>query len=177
MESTQLLNVLINVFYYIILITGVLVIGLLIYIGLFDNSLGFAIDSSMVSIMDKEYADSLSIKDYVGLMISILGMFLFIKTIYHLRTATLKMIHGEMFNHVVAKSLKLTGLSMIGYKVVSIIKDLYSESIYDGTFTVGLDFNGFESFIFILILGLFFILLSKVIKNGISMKSENDLTI
>jgi hypothetical protein len=177
MKSTNLLNVLINVFYYIILIIGIVFTCIMIYAGIFDDGVGLLIDSATGEIIDDSFEASLTIKDYVKMALNILTMLFFIKTIYHLRIATLKMIKGEMFNHLVSRNLKWTGISMILYKIVSLVLEHYSEIVYHNTFSLDFDFNGFESFIFILILGLFFILLSNVIKNGITLKSENDLTI
>ncbi|MFT6335022.1 MAG: hypothetical protein ACJATI_001768 [Halioglobus sp.] len=154
-----------------------MITGMLIYAGIFDDRVGISVGRSSFGIVDREFASALSPKDYGKVIIAICIVILFIKTIYHLRKATLKMIKGEMFDQVVSENLKWTGISMILYKVSSLIGNLYSEVLYQNQFTVGFDFGGFESFIFILILGLFFILLSNVIKNGITLKSENDLTI
>ena len=49
--------------------------------------------------------------------------------------------------------------------------------VYNGQLTVGLDFDSFNSFVFMIILGLVFLLMSKVIKRGVQLKLENDLTI
>ncbi|MFT6781453.1 MAG: hypothetical protein ACJA1A_001374 [Saprospiraceae bacterium] len=177
MESTKLLNILINLFYYIILITGIMVSGIMIYAGIFDDGVGIVVDNATGIIIDDSYEAHLSLKDYVKIGIALLAMFFFIKSVFHLRIATLKMIHGQMFSPVVARHLKLTGLTMITYKTLSLIREQYSQYVNEGTFTIGLDFSGFESFIFILILGLFFILLSNVIQRGITLQDENALTI
>jgi hypothetical protein len=177
MESSQLLNVLINAFYYVILITGVLVTGFIVYAGIFDDGIGIVVDKATGVIINDKYEASLGMKDYGKIALTIIEMVLFIKAIFHLRKATLKMIKGEMFDELVVKNLKLTGISMIAYKAVNILREQYSSVVYNGELTFGLDFEGFESFIFILILGLFFLLLSSVIQRGMTLQDENDLTI
>jgi len=177
MASTQLLNVLINVFYYVLLFMGIIITGVMLYAGIFDDGIGIVVDKATGVIINDNLEESLSLKDYGKLLLTVLEMVFFIKCIHHLRKATLRMIKNEMFSSIVSLNLKQTGVSMILYKLVSLVREQYSKIVYDGQFSLGFDFNGFESSIFILILGLFFILLSSVIKNGTSLKSENDLTI
>ena len=172
MESTQLLNILINVFYYILLLVGIAVICTIIYVGFFSDSLGIYVDhtSNTTGVVLNEYKSTLVPKDYGTIALTLFAMVMFIKAVYHLRIATLEIIKGNMFNSVVAMNLKWTGVSMIVYKVISILKEQYSNIMYENQITLGLDFEGFESSIFILILGLFFMLLSQVIQNGITLQ-------
>lgn len=177
METNNLLNVLINFLHYIIIITSVLVFALLLYSVFCGNGVGLMDDGRIYVPYNEGSKAELEFKNYVKIFISLITTGLFIKTIFHLRIATLKMIKNDMFNSVVAMNLRWTGISIILYKLSSILGEYYSKLSMGKSFSVEIGFEGFETFIFIIILGLFFILLSNVIKSGISLKSENDLTI
>lgn len=177
MKSTQLLKLLINLFYYGTLISFVLMIGFLIYSGVFGSEGGIMVNSDTGKMMlSDNFKTTLTQKDFGKIALMIAGSVFFFTTIYHLRSATLKMIKGEMFDEYVVRSLKWAGVSIVLYKVFQLVDEVYTQISYQDSFSIGLDF-GYGSFAFTLMLGLFFILLSKVIQNGITLKMENDLTI
>jgi len=177
METNQLLKITINIFFYVILFS---VLGLSLftsYAMISHDGVGILIDKDSNVVLNSAYEADLTFRDYMHVLIAILEAMFFTLSIYFLRKATLEMVDGRIFTKLVANSLRNTGFMMIIYKLCGIIKEQYKNIVYDSQFTMSFDFNGFESFIFIFVLGLFFILLSSVINNGIRMKSENDLTI
>ena len=87
------------------------------------------------------------------------------------------MIDITMYDSLVTKSLGLTGNCIIIYAVFNSCFNAIKGVVYNGQLTVGLDFDSFNSFVFMIILGLVFLLMSKVIKRGVQLKLENDLTI
>ncbi len=179
MNSIRLLNALISIFYFVLLVSAFAFCAYFLYISFSEGGVGLMIDKAKGDVMVSapNLSDKMGIKDYGYLLLMFLEIVFFIKAIYHLRKATLKMIRNEMFNLTVSSNLKMAGISMIIYMLNKMLCELYKDVIYLGHFSVGFDFSGFDSSIFILILGLFFILFSNVIKNGISLKNENELTI
>lgn len=179
MRSINLLKVLINITYYILLV-GLLFHPLFMIYGLFSDNVSISFYGSgslMYELMDPDFAKGLSGSDYFVVGLSFVKSVLFFLAIHFLRKGVLRMIDVTMYDKLVTNSLGLTGNCIIIYAIFNACLNSIIGIIYRGKLTIGLDFDSFNSFIFMIILGLVFILMSKVIKRGIELKLENDLTI
>lgn len=181
MKSIQLLKSLINITYYILLI-GLLFYPLFMVYGIFADNVGILVnssgDSTYYELNEDGYTNGgLGGKDYVVIALSFIKSLLFFLSIHYLRKAVVRMIDVTMYDTLVSTSLGLTGNCIIIYAIFDSMFRVIKRAVYSGQFTIGLDLDSFNSFIFLIILGLFFLLIGKVITRGMELKQENDLTI
>ena len=181
MNSIQLLRTLINITYYILVI-GLLFYPLFMVYGLFSDNVGISVDqlgdSTYYELNEDGFTNGgLSFKDYIVITLSFIKSLLFFLSIHYLRSAVVRMIDITMYDNLVSKSLGLTGNYIMTYAIFDAIFRVIKRVVYSGQLTIGLDFDSFNSFVFLIILGLVFLLMSKVIIRGVEMQQENDLTI
>jgi len=103
---------------------------------------------------------------------------IFVYAVFLLKKITRQFSRTKIFEDTIIKQL-----SQVGYSFIGIAALLYIPSfIYRLTkhnLTIGFDFfnNLFNSFLFIISLGLFFMVLSSIFKIAKHIKEENDLTV
>lgn len=120
--------------------------------------------------------DSVSVYSKIGLIVSVLSYFLFVYAIYLLKKIVNLFIKGKIFDNQVISNLSNIGKIFI---IVTLIINAV-EFIFKVTTTQKAEIminSGFDSFLFVISIGLFFIIISEVFKIAKNMKDENELTI
>ena len=101
---------------------------------------------------------------------------IFITVIFYLKKGIRAMVPQNFFHDTVAKNLNKVGailmLVSIGKIMLKFIKELS-----EGMMNIGIDSSAIDSKLFMIIISIFLMLTSKVINEGLVIKSENDLTI
>ena len=170
MDPVKLLIFLIDVFYY-----GVILVSL-IMLSLFMHSWIFEPESAL--IFSKIDLRNMTLMGFTVVVLSVISIILFITTLYHLRKAILRISKNELYHINTIKHLNFAGWTIIFYAIFKYFLEYIQIYLDNGSFTViSLDFKGFNSLWFIMILGLFFQLISRVFENARKLKLENDLTI
>lgn len=170
MGTTKLLTLLIDIFYFgVILVSSIVLIGFL-YMFFFEPE-----NALIYSNIDLRNMTSL---DFALVLCSIIATILFIASLFYLRKSIYRISKNDLYHIDTAKYLKLAGWCIILYSLIKNIGEYIKLYLEEGTITIiSLDFKGFNSFWFIMILGLFFQLIATVLENGRKLKLENDLTI
>lgn len=117
-----------------------------------------------------------SVSSKIGLVVSVLSYFLFVYAIYLFKKIINLFIKRKIFDHQVI--LNLSRIGKIFIMVTLITNGL--EFIFKVTTTQKAEImisSGFDSFLFTIALGLFFIIMSEVFKISKKLKEENELTI
>jgi len=177
MREISLLKFLINIFYYLVLFATIAIVLFVIVSAVFFDGVGFFVNSDTYVVLNEELSHAKSWRDYAVVLGGIISMLIFLTSIYHLRNATLKIVNGEMYHKKVIHHLRLTGQFMILYVIFKSLFEFIKKLIYVQEFTIGFDFDGYDSSIFLIILGLFFMLIARVLDHARLVKTENDLTI
>lgn len=115
-----------------------------------------------------------------GIILSILGLLgqlLFIYIILKFKSLVRLFFKGEIYTYSQVKNLRKMGSAILIYALIDPIPFfIYKHFLESNPRTVDYGF-GFDSFLFIIALGLFFIFLSRTFENAGKLKAENDLTI
>ncbi|HUH50882.1 MAG TPA: DUF2975 domain-containing protein [Flavobacterium sp.] len=117
-----------------------------------------------------------SVYSKIGLGVSVLSYFLFVYAIYLLKKTVNLFIKGKVFDNQAISNLSNIGKIFI---IVTLIINTV-EFIFKVTTTQNAELminSGFDSFLFVISIGLFFIIISEVFKIAKNMKDENELTI
>src|SRR5690554_252643 len=117
-----------------------------------------------------------SVSSKIGLIVSVLSYFLFVYAIYLFKKIINLFIKRKIFDHQVV--LNLSRIGKIFIMVTLITNGL--EFIFKITTTQKAEImisSGFDSFLFTISIGLFFIIMSEVFKISKNLKEENELTI
>lgn len=115
---------------------------------------------------------------YAIIILAFLSKGLFIYTVLKFRKLVHLFYKDEFFTASQIKETKLIGALMIitaAFNAVPVF--IYKTFIEESPRRVSYNVGGFDSFWFILALGLFFIYLSRVFSNARMLKEENDLTV
>jgi len=139
-------------------------------LGLFAILLRFPL-----GVIDVANMEPLNLWEWIILTISCLIYFIFLRGLFFLRKIAREFLLNKMFTKSVANSMKISGNQFTYAGIISLLIFL-SKRLFD--------FN-FESIpqsvsitpIFLIIVGLFFTIQSKILLKAISIKDENDLTI
>ena len=139
MQIVSSLRLLIDIFYYcMIIFLGAILIGFM-YMWIFDSE-----SMLMYSDVDLRNMTSLGFA-MVALWIMTIG--LFITTLYHLRKAIIKISNNDIYHFDTSKHLKLSGLSIILYALVKSMGEAVKLYMEEGTMTlISLNFKGIDSF-------------------------------
>ena len=118
--------------------------------------------------------------------ITVVNFLLFILSVYYLKKCINPFIKSDFYSSIVIKNLKKSGgifvfigVSTIFFRFISVVYIINSVPMQ------GLSWFSFIAFIssidistiFLIIIGLFFLLFSNAFENAKSLKQENDLTI
>lgn len=114
---------------------------------------------------------------WLVLLISIIGYFLFIMGLYHLRKMARHLLSKKYFDFIVVKHLRKCGNFFVATGVFSFI-------IFLALWIMNLTMNKISFYdsnvmlsLFMMTIGLFFIIQSKVILNAKNFKEDSELTI
>lgn len=177
MKSEQLLLSLINIVFFFAVVAAIFAGGLTILAFVTHDGVGILIDSSTGEVLDKHLEASPTIKDYVKVFLSIIMTFLFVVPIYFLRKATVDLVRGHMYSEQVVTGLRWAGITIIGYKVFEVLVTFYERLAFQGKMKLEVEFLSVDSLVFVVIIGLFFILLSKVVVHAAGLQKDVNMTI
>lgn len=177
MKSEQILLRLINIVFFFALAAAIVAGGMTILGLITHDGVGILIDSSTGEVLDKHLEASLAIKDYVKVFLSIILTCLFVVPIYFLRKAALDLLRGNIYSDRVVTGLRWAGITIIGYKVFEVLVTFYERLAFQGKMKFEVKFLGVDSLAFVVIIGLFFILLSKIVDNAAGLQKDVNMTI
>ena len=168
MDLSKLLLILIDIFFALMLIVLLINIGLVFY-SVFISDLPFY-------ILNKDCSDPLNAVGISKILATGIIQLLFVGIIFYLRKGIKGMVRDHFFHLDVAKNLNISGVILGVTSLVTVLLD-FGTSLAEGQLMLGLETNILKSEIFMLIIGLFLMLMSRVIREGLVLKSENELTI
>lgn len=186
MKTIQILRTLINILFYILI--AVFGIGFIFFIILFffPESL-----PPLLGNFSMLFSSMFSWEMYLGPLSSVVNFVLFIVAIFYLRKCISSFLNSDFYSEKVTTNLKKAGNIFIFIGVSTIIIQLFAILYFQNlaenmiqmktTFLITLsnilaatiDLKSVIS----IIIGLFFLLFSKIFENGRVLKQENDLTI
>ena len=170
MKTIQPLKTLINIFFYLLCFSAFIYFSSLILY--FMPPFEFLPDGLLKTHTDIDNDTVL----YVFTVVFTFAFIFFVKGIYHLRKTIPILIRGDYFSEDISKQFQLSGLLFIIVGIVSLIVHIESQVYLNSMVWFGID-NQIYTFIFLIIIGLFFKLFSLVLKEARIAKEENDLTI
>lgn len=103
--------------------------------------------------------------------------FLFLYLVFLFRNLIRKFYNQELFSEPQIKTLNCIGELIISLSIGKSLLHFLSEAVLDQRASVRFDISFYDSFWFMLAIGLFFIFLSKIFENARLLKEENDLTV
>jgi len=186
MKTIQILKTLINTLYILMLITLGVAILFLITLLFFADFLPFYLQGYRML-----FSNLFSIKMFIGPSLIAINYLLFILAIFYLRKCINPLSKSDFYSVVLYKNLNKSGklftfigVSTILIKIISalimssvmqqIIPDLGNSLII----YLGIIISAFElTSVFLIIIGLFFMMFSKSFENAKELQLENDLTI
>lgn len=117
-----------------------------------------------------------SVYSKIGLIVSVLSYFLFVYAIYLLKKTVNLFIKGKVFDNQVISNLSSIGkIFIIVTLIINTVEFIFKvTTTQKATLMIN---SGFDSFLFVISIGLFFIIISEVFKIAKNMKDENELTI
>lgn len=117
-----------------------------------------------------------SVYSKIGLVVSVLSYFLFVYAIYLLKKTVNLFIKGKVFDNQVISNLSSIGkIFIIVTLIINTVEFIFKvTTTQKATLMIN---SGFDSFLFVISIGLFFIIISEVFKIAKNMKDENELTI
>ncbi len=130
----------------------------------------FTFDGNKIAISD------LTIAHYIFMGLNLIFYFVFIFGLIKLRTAAKLILSNNIYNPSLSMNTDLAGKSFILTGVFWWLFDGLSSIHFDNTLSIGVSDKTFI-YLFIICIGLFFMLTSKLFTNAIQLKTENDLTI
>jgi Protein of unknown function (DUF2975) len=182
MKTIKILKVLINILYILLLFIFALAIFFVIAIYFFNESLPLYLQG--YKMLFNSFFDW---KLFLVPFSTVINFILFTIAVYYLRKCIDPFIDSDFYSIVVIKNLKkagrlfiFIGLSTILFRLVAV---LYFRSIivvqgYSGLLNVESLISSIDiTTIFLIIIGLFFLLFSNTFENAKRLKQENDLTI
>jgi len=169
MKRLPILQVLINILFILSLIVVFFGLPFIIAVAFLPGHIPFKINDKPVTDIDTE----------VILLMCLLyaGYCFFTYAIYLLKQTLFLFSKKVIFDDRVIKFLDQTGKAFLIASVLWIIPPFVFRTISQGHVEAGLGFSGFDSGLFTISLGLFFIVLSEVFLIAKNIKEENDLTL
>ena len=168
MEASKILKTLIDILFFLLAAVLIGVILLQLFLNFDDKAI--AINGELMLWND------VGIKYWFIFTLGILISFLYLASIYYLRKAVKEMVEGQIFNVAVSEHLRRSGKILVSLSILSIIL-FFLKRLSENQISIGFEGSLSNSNLFMIIIGLFFMLTSEVINKGIQIKSENDLTI
>ena len=168
MDLSKVLLLLLDFFFFLMLLFLLLGIGFFAYVSFVDDMPLF--------IITENGAEDFDYMALIRLLAEVTSYITFVAIVYFLRKGVRIMVKHHIFNFDVAKCFNISGLLLTLMSITTLIFN-FSKDLYDGLFKINLDLFDWKSGIFLVIVGLFLMLMSRVIKAGLELKSENELTI
>jgi len=137
--------------------------------------IGFFPERIPAEIFDMPATD-LHIEDIVYLFLELVSTIFYVYALYLFKKTLVLFEKKKVFSFDVIKLLDQTGRAIIIGCIIGAVSSFMYATLVEGAFEI--DFTtGWDSSLFILGLGLFFIVLGDVFRMAKEMKEENDLTV
>jgi hypothetical protein len=185
MKAIKILRVLINILYMSLFIIFILGILFLIAVFFFNEYLPYYLHGFKML-----YSSFFDWKMFLIPFSTVVNFILFILSVYYLRKCIKPFIASDFYSTTVISNLKKAGKLFVFIGVTKILFRLISALYLINSIPIqglsGFSFiTSFTTFIssidvttiFLIIIGLFFLLFSNAFENAKSLKEENDLTI
>ncbi|MFD2698357.1 DUF2975 domain-containing protein [Mesonia sediminis] len=171
MNSLKILRTFIGTLFYLSVLFYIIIVGLLIYMKLFSQDLA-AIENLHWLSINAPATHSLIVYNWI-----ITGM-LYIFTLKLFKDLVSHFYRKDFFSIHQINRLKSIGILILSIKAVQLLASFISTLLTQGTIEFGLHINyDFTGTLFHLVLGLFFLFLSKIFKIAQQHKNEIKLTI
>ncbi len=169
MNSSKALYTTLNALIFLV----ILVIGvMLIFTGL--SIAGF--DFDFVKLTDTRSISEISGLHYLLIGLNLILYLVFIYGLIKLRTVASLFLNNTYYDPELGKNIDLSGKSFVLTGIFWWIVDGLSSFFLNHHISIGVSEKTFV-YLFIIVIGLFFILAGKLFDNAYTLKSENDLTI
>jgi hypothetical protein len=186
MKTIKVLKILINVLYVFLLTIFIFGILIVIAVFFFNEYLPFYLQGYKML-----FSSFFNWKLFLIPFITVVNFILFILSVYYLKKCINPFIGSDFYSSIVINNLKKSGsifvfigVSTIFFRFISAVYIINSMPIIQGLseFSFVSSFITFISSIevttiFLIIIGLFFLLFSNAFENAKSLKQENELTI
>ena len=169
MDTSKVLLRLLDFFFGLMVLFLVLGLGFYFYVIILDSDVPFQVINK-----NGEYGSSLEV--ILRVLHSIIHYVAFVMIVFFLRKGVHIMVCNQMFHPDVAKYFHRSGLLLVILSAAEVIIN-FSQDLLSGVLKLQLDPFDWKSGLFMVVIGLFLMLTGRVIKEGIDLKSENDLTI
>ena len=166
MDLSKTLLVLLDIFFALMLLTFLAGLGFVLYVSFIDDMPFYLFPNE--DVVDYEGAARLIFQSTSYLF--------FIAIVYYLRKGIRGMVRKHFFNSEVARNINVAGILLILVSITTMALN-FLKDLFDGLLKLGMDPFDLTSEIFMVIIGLFLMLMARVIKEGEVLKSENELTI
>lgn len=168
MKRLALLKTIVSIFFVICMVGLAFGLPFIITLAVFPEKVPFKIDNHAVTDVHAEEI-LLMLALYISCAFYVYSLYLFKKTLVLFEKR-------KVFSFDVVKLLDQTGRAIIVGCVIGYVSSFMYGTLVQGTFEVDISV-GFGSTLFILGLGLFFIVLGDVFGMAKQLKEENDLTV
>lgn len=177
MQTINLLKKALDIFIILLIITKIYMLSIVILYYLYPELTFFDHLTFFETIGDQPVGENSSARGLLGFIDSIASI-LFLFAIWKFKKFISAIKKEKLFSSKQEKASKNFGLILLIYAIFNWIPlRIYKDFIEKSPKTVNYGIGDSESFWFAIILGLFFIFLSKAFQNARNYREENDLTI
>jgi hypothetical protein len=168
MDSSKTLFTTLNalIFVIILAIIGGLLLTILSISGVYTDS----IVNNDISFSDLGWTH------YLFMALNLIVYSVFIYGLFRLRIVSKLFLNNTFYNSELGKNSNLTGKCFILSGVFWWLIDGLSSIHFNNEFSIGVSEKTFI-YLFIIVIGLFFMLISRLFDKALELKNENDLTI
>ena len=167
MKTIEVLRKLINIYYYLLLFV---LVGIVIFIPIKIQQ-GEAMDLKMIEDYD---TSSLSTPSLIAIVLVLTGIYiLFVRAVYLLKGTLKDLSEGNYFSELIIKNFKMIGKLIIICGVSYAVFKFVTRLVLLSDVRLGIDF----SLLTPIVIGLFFMFLSKAFEKARLAEQENNLTI
>lgn len=175
MKTLNILQIVMDIFFFVILFFAFAYLSMII-----PNLFNPDIDFLIVGIPENPTVWENAIYT-LGMVLNLVNVLLFIITLLNLRRIVHRFKKGEIYEHNTRKYFKYAGWATLIYGIIKFLLDDYWEFFLGEKELSFLSFNvdlyGFGSYLFIIVLGLLFIYLARILEKSDELQKENELTI
>lgn len=169
MKELNLLKTILDIFWVLLILS---------VIGIFVLSIAYLTTNDISPIIVKSTViEKVDVYSKALIVFQTMALFLFAMSIYYLRKLVSSFYKMQIFTDAVILYFKRVGQTLIGYAVISNGSIFVYNVVERTNSAINFSVGSYDSFLVIIALGLFFIVLSKVFTISKNIKNENDLTI
>lgn len=174
MKVLKTLHLIIDLFFLLILL-NVILYSIVIIPDLINPNINFEFFINKYESLGKKAVYIL------GLFLRVANFVLFFIALFNIRMIVSRFMYGFNYDLKTRKYFKVAGWSTLIYGLIKFfLEDYWDSFLGEKGFSIlsfNREFHGFGSYLFIIILGLFFIYIAKVLEKSDELQKENELTI